>query len=152
MEHVMERQIDDLVANPNRHFSSPGEVLDAEEISNDDKRRILESWKLDASRLAESTAENMSGGEESELREVSKTLLQLDEMRDKPAVVTRGEPRHRSGVGMGLGIGAGIGLVIGIGVVIAYPAAGVFPVLLEAAAIGAVVGGVTAAIRAAVKP
>ena len=100
----MERQIDDLVANPHRHFNSPVEVLKDDEISTADKRRILESWKLDASRLAESTAENMSGGEESELREVSKTLLQLDEMKDTPTVVTRAEPRARKGVGLGLAI------------------------------------------------
>jgi tetrahydromethanopterin S-methyltransferase subunit G len=151
MEPVMERQIDDLVANPHRHFSSPIEVLNADDIATDDKRRILESWKLDASRLAESTAENMSGGEESELREVSKTLLQLDEMKDKPSVVTRAEPRARKGIGAGLAMGAGLGLVIGIGVVIAYPALGAFPIFLEAAAIGAVLGGVAAAFRATIQ-
>jgi hypothetical protein len=152
MEPVMERQIDDLVANPNRHFGSPSEVLDAPEISKDDKRRILESWKLDAARLAESTAENMTGGEESELREVSKTLLQLDQMSDTPNVVTRREPRARTGVGIGLAIGAGVGLIVGIGIMAAYPALGAFPVLLEAVAAGAVIGGVTAGVRAAMKP
>jgi hypothetical protein len=151
MEPVMERQIDDLVANPQHHFTSPSEVLDANEISTDDKRRILESWKLDAARLAESTAENMSGGEETELREVSKTLLQLDTMTDKPTVVTRAEPRARKGVGLGLAIGAGVGLLIGIGVAVMYPALTAFPLLLEAAAVGAVVGGIAAALRTTVK-
>jgi hypothetical protein len=152
MEPVMERQIDDLVANPHRHFNSPVEVLNADEISTDDKRRILESWKLDASRLAESTAENMSGGEESELREVSKTLLALNAMDEAPTVVTRGEPRARKKVGLGLAVGAGAGLVIGFGVLFFYPALAAFPILLEGAAIGAVAGGVAAAVRAAVKP
>ena len=147
----MERQIDDLVANPHRHFNSPTEVLNAEELSSDDKRRILESWKLDASRLAESTAENMSGGEESGLREVSKTLLKLNAIDKAPRVVTRGEPRPRSRVGLGLAFGAVIGLVAGIALAFIYPALGAFPIMLESAAIGAVLGGCAAAIRAAVK-
>ena len=147
----MERQIDDLVANPHRHFNSPTEVLNAEEISSDDKRRILESWKLDASRLAESTAENMSGGEESELREVSKTLLKLNAIDKAPNVVTRGEPRRRSHVGLGLGFGAVVGLVAGIALAFIYPALGALPIMLGCAAIGAVLGGCAAAIRAAIK-
>ncbi len=147
----MERQIDDLVANPHRHFNRPVEVLDAVEINNDDKRRILESWKLDASRLAESTAENMSGGEESELREVSKTLLQLDAMEKTPEVVTRTEPRARKNVGAGLAAGAVIGLIVGLAIGVIYPALGMFPVMLEAAAVGAVIGGLAMALRATVK-
>jgi hypothetical protein len=55
-------------------------------------------------------------------------------------------------VGIGLAIGAGVGLVVGIGVIAAYPALGAFPVLLEAVAAGAVIGGVTAGVRSAMKP
>src|SRR5215475_13024454 len=95
MEHVMERQmIEDMVAYPHRHFNNPVEVLQDNDLTNDEKRRILESWKLDAQRLAESTAENMTGGEESDLREVSKTLVQLGEMRAPPKKVS-----HSAGPG-----------------------------------------------------
>ena len=148
----MERQIDDLVANPHRHFSRPIEVLNAEEISREDKRRILESWKLDASRLAESTAENMSGGEESELREVSKTLLKLTAMEKTPSVVTRGERRASNRVGIGLGLGAAIGLLCGIVLAFIYPALGALPIMLVAAAVGAVIGALAGAMRAATRP
>src|ERR1700753_3540966 len=112
MEHVMERQVsDDMVAYPHRHFNNPVEVLQDNDLTNDEKRRILESWKLDAQRLAESTAENMSGGEESDRREVSKTLLQLDVMKEPPRIVSHGEAveRRRTGITMGLAVGAIIG-------------------------------------------
>jgi hypothetical protein len=39
---------------------------------------VLESWELDARRLAEATAEGMSGGEDSRLREVAKARLALE--------------------------------------------------------------------------
>jgi hypothetical protein len=82
MENNMDRWIDDFITNPQHHFHAPAEVLADSSLSNDEKRRILESWQLDAQRLAESTAENMSGGEESDLEEVSKSLLELKSLED----------------------------------------------------------------------
>lgn len=148
----MEREIDDLVANPQHRFHNPIEVLKASGLSSDEKRRILESWKLDASRLDESAAENMSGGEESELREVSQTLLQLKAMDEAPTVVTRAEPSTRDKIGVGLAVGTGVGLAVGVVVLLIYPMLGAFPILLEATVIGALAGGVAAAVRAAVAP
>lgn len=150
----MERNVEEMISNPPRYFRHPHDVLD-EPISTAEKRKILESWKLDAQRLAESTAENMSGGEEGDLREVAKTLVQLNtaEPEVKPVIKTR----KRTGVTAGLVVGG----LIGAGVALLFLAASngwsavaregwmtPLSVLIEATVAGALVGGIISAIRA----
>jgi hypothetical protein len=96
----MHGQIESYVANPRSYFSGPFEVVESTQLNVDDKRRILESWKLDAQQLAVGTAENMTGGEETDLREVSRALLQLDAISEPdPALATssRGSHDRKSG-------------------------------------------------------
>jgi hypothetical protein len=153
MEHDMERNLDNMISNPPRYFNHPAEVLN-EPVSTADKRRILESWKHDAQQLAQSTAENMSGGEEGDLREVSKTLIQLNTA--EPPVKTV-PARPKTGVTLGLAIGA----LAGAGVALLFLAASngfsaaaregwmtPISVLVEATVAGGLVGGIVSAIRA----
>jgi hypothetical protein len=70
--------IDDLVADPAAHFGSPEDVL-AAPLPLEAKRRILESWELDARRLEESADENMAGGERSHYRAVVEARRRLEE-------------------------------------------------------------------------
>jgi len=72
--------IDDAVMDPTRYFSRPAEVLDDARLSRDDKRRILQSWALDAELISEAESENMLGreGARSYLREARLALLKLD--------------------------------------------------------------------------
>jgi len=72
--------IDDAVMDPTRYFSRPAEVLDDVRLSRDQKRRILQSWALDAELISEAESENMRGreGDRSYLREAKLALLQLD--------------------------------------------------------------------------
>jgi len=148
----MNTHVEDLVANPHRHFSHPVDVLKEPTLSTDEKRRILESWKLDAQRLAESTAENMSGGEESDLRDVSKVLVQLKEMEKAP-VASQPEPRSNAsntrGVGTGLALGALVGA--GAGLLIATATGPSLAVIAQAAVVGLIIGGVAAALRNVVR-
>jgi hypothetical protein len=144
----MSTHVEELIANPHRHFDHPAEVLDEPGLSVDEKRRILESWKQDAQRLAESTAENMSGGEESDLRDVAKVLLQLKETEKTPAV-TQPARLNTSGLGRGLFFGALIGA--GAGLVIAAVTGPSIAVVAEAALVGLIIGGVAASIRNAVR-
>src|SRR5262245_61995512 len=109
----MQAHVEDLIANPQRHFDHPADVLKEPTLSADEKRRILESWKLDAQRLAESTAENMSGGEESDLRDVSKALVELKQT-EPPPVVTQPDRSSSRGVGTGMAIGAIVGAGAGL--------------------------------------
>ncbi len=161
---MQRHDIDELIANPHRHFDKPYDVVAETDLSLSDKIKILESWKLDAQRLAESTAENMSGGEESDLRDVSKALgelkAQVQEMREPPRVVTRKASETRapapakSKVRVGLGfivggvIGAGFGLMaLAAGGWAAASFGGPLLLLLETTVIGSLLGGLTSAIR-----
>ena len=149
----MERNLDNMISNPPRYFGHPAEVL-YEPLSIEDKRRILESWKQDAHQLALSTAENMSGGEQGDLREVNKTLIQLNTAQ--PPTKSDRQKRKRTGVTVGIAIGA----LAGVGVALLFLAASngfsaaaregwmtPISVLIEAAVAGALVGGIATAIR-----
>jgi hypothetical protein len=72
--------VDSAVMDPTRYFSRPAEVLDVEDLSRDQKRRILQSWALDAQLISEAESENMRGrpGDRSFLREAKLALLKLD--------------------------------------------------------------------------
>lgn len=59
-------------------FEDPREVLAAADLDRAEKREILEAWRLDAARLADSSAEGMAGGEPSMLRRVELALAELD--------------------------------------------------------------------------
>jgi hypothetical protein len=138
----MNTHVEDLIAHPQRHFSRPDDVLVEPTLTNEEKRRILESWRLDAQRLAESTAENMSGGEESDLREVSKVLIQLTSMEGMPQA-HQVKPRAGVGAGMAAGalVGAGAGLVISA---VTVPSIGL---VVQASIVGLILGGIAAALR-----
>ncbi len=147
----MERQIEDLVANPQKHFDNPQDVLLAGDLADDVKRRILESWKLDAARLAESTAENMAGGEESDLREVSKALTQLNAA--PRAEVRRPVRVWRAGLRLSMMVGAIVGAGVGLVFLAAAGWSAMPPalLLLETTVIGALIGGIASAIRKVVR-
>ena len=144
----MQTHLNELIANPHRHFGQPADVLNEPTLSTDEKRRILESWKQDAQRLAESTAENMSGGEETDLRDVAKVLVELNST--DPAPVAR-QPRASGTRGLITGtilggvIGAGAGLLI---TTMTVPSVAV---VAQATIVGLILGGVGAALRNAVR-
>lgn len=138
----MNTHVEDLIAHPQRHFSRPNDVLVEPTLSVDEKRRILESWRLDAQRLAESTAENMTGGEETDLREVSKVLIQLKSMEAVPEVH---QPRPGAGVVVGMAAGALVGA--GAGLVISAVTVPSVVLVTQVSVAGLILGGVAGALR-----
>jgi len=68
------------VLDPTRYFSRPAEVLEEGRLSRDQKRRILQSWALDAELIHEAESENMRGRDDDRpyLREAKLALLKLD--------------------------------------------------------------------------
>ena len=134
--------VDDLVFHPKRHFDHPDEVVRDNELTHTDKVRILESWKLDAQQLADSTAENMSGGEETDLREVSRALVQLKDQAPPVAIQRKGDAPVMSGMVLGSVLGAGVGLVA-----TAATAAASLALIAQTTVVGLIVGGVAGAIK-----
>ena len=68
------------IADPSRMFTNPMAVLEAKDLSRDEKILVLQNWELDAKRLLESADENMTderGRERNQLPEIHKALRAL---------------------------------------------------------------------------
>lgn len=141
----MNRHVDELVLQPTRHFDNPNEVLTYPGLKHEDRLQILESWKLDAQRLADSTAENMSGGEETNLREVSQALVHLKSMEHFPVATQAPDVGRPILEGMAIGglLGAGAGLVA-----TAATTTVSFALIAQASVVGLIIGGIAGALRA----
>jgi hypothetical protein len=144
-EKRMNTHVDELVMQTTRHFDNPGEVLTYPGLKHKDRLRILESWKLDAQRLTESTAENMSGGEKTNLRDVSRALMHLKSKEHPPGAKQRPDVGRPIAEGMAIGglLGTGAGLVA----TAATPTVS-FALVAQASVVGLIVGGIAGALRA----
>lgn len=67
---------DQALLDPSPIFGTPEAVLTHPALDDRQRREILERWKLDAVRLADSANENMAGGEEPMLQRVNDALLE----------------------------------------------------------------------------
>jgi hypothetical protein len=70
--------IDTILKDPAKHFATPHEVVIATGYSREEKRRILESWAVDAELLTVAEEENMSGADRPGLHDVKLALLELE--------------------------------------------------------------------------
>jgi len=71
------QSVEEKKVNPAASYGHPDQVLNDQALSREDKVAILREWYLDAVRLQESAAENMTGGEPDRLQSVSNALLKL---------------------------------------------------------------------------
>ncbi len=71
--------IETIIKDPVKYFRAPREVVAADRFTLEEKRRILESWALDAQLLSVAEEENMSGQDRPGLRDVKLALLELEE-------------------------------------------------------------------------
>ena len=138
----MSTHVDELAFAPKRHFDRPEDVLEDEKLTHGEKRRILESWKHDAQRLAESTAENMTGGEETDLREVSRVLVQLKAMTVPPEAIQDNQTTH---VASGMVIGGLLGAAVGL--VVSAATAASLALVAQTTVAGLIIGGAVNALR-----
>ncbi|HJS21152.1 MAG TPA: hypothetical protein VJ764_00730 [Steroidobacteraceae bacterium] len=71
---------DHLVKDPWEHFVAPMDVVSDKRFTKDEKKKILESWALDAELLSKAESENMTGqpGDLPRLQAVKLALLELD--------------------------------------------------------------------------
>ena len=74
--------IETIIKDPDKHFRTPRDVVADAGLTRDEKRRILDSWAVDAQLLAVAEEENMAGGDRPGLREVKLALLELEKSSD----------------------------------------------------------------------
>jgi hypothetical protein len=70
--------IDAIIKDPVNHYRAPRDVVADTRLTRGEKRRVLESWALDAQLIAVADEENMGGSQRPELREVKLALLELE--------------------------------------------------------------------------
>ncbi|HEU5468966.1 MAG TPA: hypothetical protein VFU77_06635 [Steroidobacteraceae bacterium] len=70
--------IEAILKDPCKHFAAPRDVVADGRFTTGEKRRILDSWALDAQLLTVAEEENMGGGDRPGLREVKLALLELE--------------------------------------------------------------------------
>ena len=71
--------IETIIKDPGKHFSAPRDVVADRGLTHEEKKRILDSWALDAQLLTVAEEENMPGPGRPGLREVKLALLELEE-------------------------------------------------------------------------
>ncbi len=71
--------IDKALLNPASVFETPDDVLEAEELSREQRIDILRRWEYDARELQVADEENMIGTNADMLGQIMRALLQLDE-------------------------------------------------------------------------
>lgn len=71
----------DAISDPTSEYRHPIDVVTDDRLDNDQKLRILESWKKDAELLSVAQDENMAGGERPQLQDVMLALQELERIR-----------------------------------------------------------------------
>jgi len=71
--------IEKAILVPASVFKTPEEVLNSQELSRDQKIKILRSWEYDARQLEVAEEENMIGPQEDILDQIIFALRSLDE-------------------------------------------------------------------------
>ena len=75
-----------VISDPRSYFEAPQDVVTDTILTPEEKRKVLESWQVDALELQEAENENMGGGESAQLQDVTNALRRLSELGDKPAI------------------------------------------------------------------
>lgn len=75
---VDQQTLQAMMKDPGSHFAAPREVLSSEDLSDEQKKAVLESWQVDEQELAKATEENMGASDRNCLAEVADALGSLD--------------------------------------------------------------------------
>ena len=79
---ILERQ--ELLRDPEKEFATPMHLVECQELSDEDKLKALQNWRLDLIELQQATSENMAdansppGTTAEKLRQVSEAIETLE--------------------------------------------------------------------------
>jgi hypothetical protein len=62
MQAMTNRKAEIPTVDPDEEFSDPAELMERQDLSNEDKIKVLESWQSDLVQLLKAVEENMPGG------------------------------------------------------------------------------------------
>ena len=70
--------LQDYIGDPSGHFATPDDVLQDTRMSDSEKRKVLESWRVDETEKSTAVAENMGEKDRNLLPQVLAALRALD--------------------------------------------------------------------------
>jgi len=84
----------DKIEQPENHFQSPTEVVRDERLTNEDKKRALNTWEQDARQLLTASNEGMPGSEEGLEKEDHHRLSEVIRAKRKIGESPKHKPSH----------------------------------------------------------
>lgn len=66
---------------PERTFDTPDQVVENEQLSLHEKKKVLETWRDNEVQLLRASGEGMAGGERPHLPLIEKALARLDDSK-----------------------------------------------------------------------
>lgn len=79
----MSEQRKHKIANPERHFKNPQDVVQDNTLSHEDKSRVLSTWEQNERQLLTASNEGMPGKEEGQQKKESNRLGDVGRAKDK---------------------------------------------------------------------
>lgn len=80
-----EKFIEDAKIDPGRYYRSPADVVRDRRLSNEERLAVLAAWERDARALSVAADENMAGGEPSNLAQVVKARMEVEQGMGQPS-------------------------------------------------------------------
>jgi len=76
------------LVSPTAVFDTPEDIVESDDLTTQEKVRILDQWEADAKALQTATGEGMSGGKRSRLDDVNEAKAKLvdEKSRNRPAI------------------------------------------------------------------
>ena len=67
---------------PDQVFETPDKVVENEQLSQDEKRKVLTAWRDNEKQLMRASSEGMAGGERPHLQLIDDALARIEKPRD----------------------------------------------------------------------
>ncbi|MGA9410907.1 MAG: hypothetical protein WBV78_10735 [Roseobacter sp.] len=71
-------KFDQAMVCPEQVFDSPDEIVENEQLSPSEKRKVLEAWRDNEIQLLRASGEGMAGGERPQLPLLEEALARID--------------------------------------------------------------------------
>lgn len=71
------KKLEEAMKEPASVYDTPADVLNDGDLSDHEKRQVLENWLDEAEQLSSAAAENMGGGEPAKVADVTDALNRL---------------------------------------------------------------------------
>lgn len=86
------------IANPVHFFKTPDDVLEDDNLSHDQKEKVLKSMAVDAEQMVDATAEGMEGPDQADKADdLQRALSKLSEMRQEDTNMTKRPQQTETG-------------------------------------------------------